>query len=48
MFSEAMQAQLASLEWPIALYLQAGFFFKLEMEAEAQEALRYGSDLEPY
>ncbi|CAN6991476.1 unnamed protein product [Brassica oleracea var. botrytis] len=48
MFSEAMQAQLASPEWPIALYLQAVFFFKLEMEAEAQEALRYGSDLEPY
>ncbi|CAH8338185.1 unnamed protein product [Eruca vesicaria subsp. sativa] len=46
--SEAMQAQIASPEWPIALYLQAVCLFKLEMEAEAKEALRYGSALEPY
>uniref|UniRef100_M4EJC0 Serine/threonine-protein kinase BSK n=1 Tax=Brassica campestris TaxID=3711 RepID=M4EJC0_BRACM len=46
--SEAMQAQVGSPEWPIALYLQAVCLFKLDMEAEAKEALRYGSDLEPY
>ncbi|KAL0728748.1 hypothetical protein Bca4012_024841 [Brassica carinata] len=39
--SEAMQAQVASPEWPIALYLQAVCLFKLDMEAEAKEALRY-------
>ncbi|KAG2310338.1 hypothetical protein Bca52824_021895 [Brassica carinata] len=46
--SEAMQAQVASPEWPIALYLQAVCLFKLDMEAEAKEALRYGSALEAY
>lgn len=46
--SEAMQAQVASPQWPIALYLQAVCLFKLDMEAEAKEALRYGSALEAY
>jgi tetratricopeptide (TPR) repeat protein len=46
--SDAMQAQVASPEWPIALYLQAACLFKLEMEAEAKEALRHGSALEAY
>ncbi|ESQ40110.1 hypothetical protein EUTSA_v10013351mg [Eutrema salsugineum] len=44
--SDAMQAQVASPEWPTALYLQAACLFKLEMEAEAKEALRHGSALE--
>ncbi|CAH8379861.1 unnamed protein product [Eruca vesicaria subsp. sativa] len=52
MFSEAlrdaMQAQVASPEWPIPLYLQAACLFKLDMEAEAKEALRHGSALESY
>ncbi|XP_010423909.1 PREDICTED: probable serine/threonine-protein kinase At5g41260 [Camelina sativa] len=46
--SDAMQAQVASPEWPIPLYLQAACLFKLEMEAEAKEALRHGSALEAY
>lgn len=46
--SDAMQAQVASPEWPIPLYLQAACLFKLEMEAEAKEALRQGSALEAY
>ena len=29
--SEAMQAQVASPEWPISLYLQAVCLFKLEI-----------------
>ncbi|KAH0847480.1 hypothetical protein HID58_090015 [Brassica napus] len=46
--SDAMQAQVASPEWPIPLYLQAACLFKLDMEAEAKEALRHGSALESY
>ncbi|KFK24619.1 hypothetical protein AALP_AA8G002700 [Arabis alpina] len=46
--SDAMQAQVASPEWPIALYLQAACLLKLDMEAEAKEALRHGSALEAY
>ncbi|KAG7549180.1 Protein kinase-like domain superfamily [Arabidopsis thaliana x Arabidopsis arenosa] len=46
--SDAMQAQVASPEWPIPLYLQAACLFKLEMEAEAKEAVRHGSALEAY
>ncbi|XP_019097638.1 PREDICTED: probable serine/threonine-protein kinase At5g41260 isoform X3 [Camelina sativa] len=46
--SDAMQAQVASPEWPIPLYLQAACLFKLEMKAEAKEALRHGSALETY
>ncbi|XP_010543248.1 PREDICTED: probable serine/threonine-protein kinase At5g41260 isoform X2 [Tarenaya hassleriana] len=46
--SDAMQAQVVSPEWPIALYLQAASLLKLGMEAEANEALRNGSDLEAH
>lgn len=44
--SDAMQAQVASPECSIALYLQATCLLKLGMEAEAKEALRNGSSLE--
>lgn len=46
--SDAMQAQVASPEWPVALYLQAACLFKLEMGDEAKEAIRHGSSLEAY
>ncbi|KAL1200573.1 Serine/threonine-protein kinase BSK6 [Cardamine amara subsp. amara] len=46
--SDAMQAQVASPEWSIALYLQTACLIKLEMEDEAIEALRHGSALEAY
>lgn len=44
--SDAMQAQVTSPEFSIALYLQAACLLKLGMEAEAKEALRHGSSLE--
>ncbi|KAL0691504.1 hypothetical protein Bca4012_091183 [Brassica carinata] len=46
--SDAMQAQVASPECSTALYLQAACLLKLEMEAEAKEALRHGSSLEAF
>ncbi|KAG7581200.1 Tetratricopeptide-like helical domain superfamily [Arabidopsis suecica] len=45
---DAMQAQVASPEFSIALYLQAACLLKLGMEAEAKEALRHGSSLEAF
>ncbi|CAH8356325.1 unnamed protein product [Eruca vesicaria subsp. sativa] len=46
--SDAMQAQVASPECSTALYLQASCLLKLEMKAEAKEALRHGSSLEAF
>ncbi|GKB57213.1 probable serine/threonine-protein kinase BSK3 [Tanacetum coccineum] len=43
---DAMQAQVASPDWPIALYLQAAALFSLGMENDAREMLKDGSMLE--
>ncbi|XWS67167.1 hypothetical protein CRYUN_Cryun05aG0263800 [Craigia yunnanensis] len=43
---DAMQAQVVSPEWPTALYLQAACLFSLEMESDAQETLKDGTNLE--
>ncbi|GKA54964.1 serine/threonine-protein kinase BSK5-like protein [Tanacetum coccineum] len=43
---DAMQAQVASPDWPLALYLQAASLFSLGMENDAREMLKDGSMLE--
>ncbi|KAI3514094.1 hypothetical protein L1887_12412 [Cichorium endivia] len=43
---DAMQAQVASPDWSIALYLQAAALFSLGMENDAREMLKDGSILE--
>lgn len=43
---DAMQAQVASPDWPTALYLQAAALFSLGMENDAREMLKDGSLLE--
>ncbi|KAE8717276.1 putative serine/threonine-protein kinase [Hibiscus syriacus] len=43
---DAMQAQVVSLQWPTALYLQAACLFSLGMETDARETLKDGTNLE--
>ncbi|KAK9103610.1 hypothetical protein Sjap_020864 [Stephania japonica] len=44
--NDAMQAQAISPVWATASYLQAAALFALDMESEAQAALKEGSNLE--
>ena len=44
--NDAMQAQVVSPVWHIALYLQAASLFALKMENEAHAALKEGATLE--
>ncbi|XP_031401214.1 serine/threonine-protein kinase BSK5-like isoform X2 [Punica granatum] len=45
---DAMQAQVASPEWPTAFYLQAAALFSLGMDNDAVESLKDGTNLEAH